>query len=308
MRVLVTGGAGFIGSHIVDALTKAGAEVVVVDNLSTGFERNLNPLARFYKLDIGSGELSDVFERERPEVVVHEAAHTVVTRSIVDPAYDARINIMGSLNLLAACVASGVKRVVYASSCALYGKPESLPINESHPVNPLAHYGISKHTVEHYLLVYHTLNGLDYIALRYANVYGPRQNPRGEGGVVAIFAGKMLSGECPTIYGSGNKTRDYVYVGDVVRANMLAIESEHCGIYNIGTGVETTDQAVFDIIRRECNYKDPPRYAPGRSGEIKQIYLDCTRAARTLQWQPQVSLDEGIHMTVASYQAELARP
>lgn len=303
MKVLVTGAAGFIGSHIVDALVKDGANVCIIDNLSTGFESNINPQARFYKIDIGSPELKDIFEKERPEVVIHEAAHTVVTRSLLDPAYDARVNILGSLNVISNCVSSGVNKIVYASSCALYGKPQYLPVDEAHPVNPLAHYGISKHTVEHYLAVYNGINGISYVALRYANVYGPRQNPRGEGGVVAIFTGKILSGEQPTIYGSGDKSRDYVYVGDVVRANLLAIRAKDNEIYNIATGIETTDQAIFDLISRECRYNSPPAYVPERPGEIRQIFLDATRAHRELGWKPEVGLDEGISRTVAAYRS-----
>ena len=210
MKVLVTGGAGFIGSHVVDALVKKDNEVVIIDDFSTGFEKNINPAAKLYRLSICDTAIKNIFERERPQVVIHLAAQTSVTRSITDPAFDAGVNILGSLNVISNCVGSGVRRIVYASSCALYGTPEYLPVDEKHPVKSLSPYGVSKHTVEHYLFQSYTLYGLSFIVLRYANVYGPRQNPRGEGGVVAIFAGKMLGGEKPTKYGLGDKSRDYI--------------------------------------------------------------------------------------------------
>lgn len=305
MKTLVSGGAGFIGSHLVDALVGAGTETVVVDDLSSGSEKNLNPEARFYRVSIADSALDGVLERERPDAIVHMAAQTVVTRSVADPVYDAGINILGSLNLLACAARRGVKRVVYASSCALYGKPQFLPIDESHRVSPISPYGISKHTVEHYLQLYRELYGIGYIALRYANVYGPRQNPSGEGGVVAIFSGKMLAGEQPVIYGSGDKCRDYIYVADVVGANVLALNSQKSGIFNIGTGVETTDGKVFDTVSGLCRYTGEPRYAPERPGEIRRIYLDSNRAANELGWFPLVRFEEGVRNTVEYYRSEL---
>ena len=208
MKVLVTGGAGFIGSHVVDALVKKGDDVVIIDNFSTGFEKNVNPAATLYRLSICDTAIERIFALEKPEVVFHLAAQTSVTQSITNPVYDASVNILGSLNVISSCVSSGVHKIVYASSCALYGTPEYLPVDEKHPVKSLSPYGVSKHTGELYLFQNHVVYGLSYIALRYSNVYGPRQNPRGEGGVVAIFAGKMLSGEKPTIYGLGDKSRD----------------------------------------------------------------------------------------------------
>ncbi|MGB2885793.1 MAG: NAD-dependent epimerase/dehydratase family protein, partial [Dehalococcoidia bacterium] len=225
MKILFTGGAGFIGSNVVDALIDLGHEVVVVDNLSTGFRQNINPNAKFYQLSIRDKELSEVFEREKPELVNHHAAQIDVRKSADDPISDAEDNILGSLNLITNCVQFGVKRVIYASTGgAIYGEAQYLPADENHPVNPISQYGISKHTVEHYLYLYSTLYELDYVILRYANVYGPRQNPFGEAGVVAIFATQMLTGKQPTIFGPGDKTRDYIHVSDVTEANILALD------------------------------------------------------------------------------------
>ena len=307
MKILVTGGAGFIGSHVVDALVKQGDEVVIIDNFSTGFEKNLNPAAKLYRLSICDTDIDKIFELEKPRVVIHLAAQTSVTRSITDPTFDAGVNILGSLNIISNCVKTGVHRIVYASSSALYGTPEYLPVDEKHPVKSLSPYGISKHTVEHYLFQNQTLHGLSFIVLRYANVYGPRQNPRGEGGVIAIFAGKMLSREQPTIYGLGDKSRDYVYVDDVVRANIIAVESNETGIFNIGTGEETTDQKVFELISQGCNYNGVPFYAAERPGEIKRIYLDNARAVKILKWNPQTHVKDGIPKAIAYYKNDLIK-
>ena len=304
MKILVTGGAGFIGSHIVDALVELGHEVVVVDNLSTGFERNINPNAKFYRLSIDDNDLAGVIERERPQVVNHQAAQTVVTRSMVEPIFDAEQNILGSLNIITNCLKVGINKIIYASSGgAVYGEPEYRPADENHPVNPRSQYGISKHTVEHYLQVYGREQGLSYTVLRYANVYGPRQNPQGEAGVVAIFAGQMLREEQPTIFGQGDKTRDYTFVSDVVAANTLAMESAKSGIYNIGTGTETSDQEMFDTLAKLLGYKGAPHYAPVRKGEVLRICLDCSKAQKELGWQPRLSLREGLSKTVAYYKS-----
>lgn len=307
MKILVTGGAGFIGSHVVDALVKKGDEVVIIDNFSAGFEKNINPAATLYRLSICDTAIEKVFEREKPQVVIHLAAQTSVMRSVTDPTFDAGVNILGSLNVISNCVRSGVHRIVYSSSCAVYGTPEYLPVDENHPVKSLSPYGISKHTVEHYLYQNHILNGLSFIALRYANVYGPRQNPRGEGGVVAIFAGKMLEGEQPTIYGLGDKSRDYVYVDDVVRANIIAAESDETGIFNIGTGKEILDQMVFELISRECNYNGSPFYGAERSGEMKRMCIDNSRAVKKLKWNPNVHVREGITRAIAYYKNTLIK-
>jgi UDP-glucose 4-epimerase len=307
LKILVTGGAGFIGSNVVDAYIDLGHDVIVVDNLSTGFKRNLNPKAKFHELSIGDKGLSTVFQNERPDVVNHHAAQIDVRKSGDDPIADAEDNILGSLNLITNCVQSGAKRIIYASTGgAIYGEAEYLPADENHPVNPVAQYGVSKHTVEHYLYLYHSLYGLDHVILRYANVYGPRQNPFGEAGVVAIFATQMLTGQQPTIFGPGDKTRDYVHVSDVTTANILALERGMNTILNIGTGVETSDQAIFDTLAEVLGYNRPPIYAPVRKGEVYRIYLECSRARQELGWSPRLSLKEGIAQT-AEYYRELAR-
>ena len=306
MKVLVTGGAGFIGSHLVDALVESGHEVVVVDNLSAGFEHNINPKAGFYRLGIGDSELERVFEQERPQVVSHQAAQTVATRSVAEPIFDAEQNILGSLNVILNCLKFGVDKLVYASSGgAVYGEPQYQPVDEKHPINPISQYGISKHTVEHYLYLYSVLYGLNCVVLRYPNVYGPRQNPGAEAGVVAIFAWKMLKGEQPTIFGSGDKTRDYTFVSDVVAANILAMESGRNGIYNIGTGKQTSDQEIFDTVAEVLGYEGTAYYAPVRKGEIQRICLDYTKATRELGWLPWVGLEEGVRRAVEYYRSIL---
>jgi len=308
MKVLVTGGAGFIGSHIVDALIEQGHQVVVVDNLATGFSENINPSARFYEVNICDKELADIFEQERPEIVSHQAAQMVVARSVNEPIFDAQENILGSINVILNCVRFGVKKIIYASSGgAVYGEPQYLPVDEKHPINPVSQYGISKHTVEHYLHLYGLQYGLNYVVLRYPNVYGLRQNPDGEAGVVAIFASQMLKGEQPTIYGSGDKTRDYTHVSDVVAANLLAMEQGNNDIYNVGTGVETSDKEMFDTLAKMFGYSGEPRYAPVRPGEIYRICLDASKAQRELGWQARLSLKEGLLQTIGYYRTRFGQ-
>jgi len=303
MRVLVTGGVGFIGSHIVDALIEQGHEVAVVDNLSTGFAENINPRARFYKTSLLDSKLASVFKEEQPEVVTHQAAQVVVRRSVDEPVFDAEQNILGGLNIILQSLSVGVKKIVYAASGGtVYGEPKYCPVDEEHPATPISQYGVSKHTVEHYLQLYGTEYGLNYVVLRYANVYGPRQNPRGEAGVVAIFIRQMLCGERPTIFGQGNKTRDYVHVSDVVAANLLAMEKGKNTIYNIGTSVETSDQEIFDTLAELTEYQGTPNYTPVRKGEISRICLDCSKARKGLNWQPQISLRDGLAETITWYQ------
>ncbi len=302
MRILVTGGAGFIGSHVVSAFLADGHEVVVVDDLSTGRETNLNPGARFYKMDIRDPALAEVFERERPEIVDHHAAQMDVRKSVADPLFDADVNVRGTLNLLECVRRSGVRKVVYISTGgAVYGEPEYLPCDEDHPINPLCQYGVSKHTVEHYLFVYRELYGLDYIVLRYPNVYGPRQNPRGEAGVVAIFTGQMLAGAPVTINGTGEQERDFVYVSDCARANVLAAANSRTGIYNLGCGEGANVNLIFSELSRIIGYSRDPRYGPPKAGETLKIYLDSRRARADLGWSPTVGLSDGLRQTVAYF-------
>ncbi len=299
MKVLVTGGAGFIGSHAVDAYLAHGLEVVIVDNLSTGHARNLNPAAKFYQVDIRSPELAQVFEAERPDYVNHHAAQMNVRRSVSDPLFDADVNVLGSINLIECAKRFAVKRFVYISTGgAVYGEPEYLPCDEAHPINPICQYGASKHTVEHYLYIYHVNYGLNYTVLRYPNVYGPRQDPYGEAGVVAIFAGQMLAGEQVVINGDGDQVRDFVYVGDCARANVLALSAPTPNaIYNLGSGRGTSVNEIFAALQAITGYARVPVHGPAKVGETRAIYLDASRAREALGWQPAMSLEAGLAVT-----------
>lgn len=303
MKVLVTGGAGFIGSHVVDLYINNGYQVVVVDNLSTGRESNLNPAARFYRLDIRSPDLAEVFETECPDFVNHHAAQMDVRRSVADPLFDADVNVRGSINLIELSRKLKVKRFVYISSGgAVYGEPVSLPCKEDHPINPICPYGASKHTVEHYLFMYHQNYGLNYTVLRYPNVYGPRQDPHGEAGVVAIFTGQMLAGKQATINGDGEQTRDYVYVGDCARANLMVTAGDNCtGIYNLGSEQGTTVNEIFAMLKEITAYMLAPVHAPPKLGETRHIYLSAEKARNVLDWEPRVGLREGLEQTVAYF-------
>jgi UDP-glucose 4-epimerase len=302
LKVLVTGGAGFIGSHVVDALIEEGHKVLVVDNLSTGKKEHLNPEATFYQLDIRSPELEDVFRTEKPDLVNHHAAHVDVRRSVADPMFDADVNILGSLNLLECARQHGVESFIYASSGgAIYGEPSYLPCDEQHPLNPICPYGVSKLTVESYLFVYAHTYGLRYVILRYPNVYGPRQDPTGEAGVVAIFARQMARGEGVVINGSGEQERDFVYVDDVVSANLLSQEALGGQIYNLGTGIGTSINQLFASMKSLTRYAEEPVYGPPKPGETFKIYLDATKARRELGWQPEVRLEQGLRDTISSF-------
>ena len=302
MKILVTGGAGFIGSNLVDALVERGDEVVVIDNLSTGRRENLNPHIKFYETSIGDPGLADIFEKEKPDIVCHHAAQIDLRRSVNEPLFDAEVNILGSLNVIVNSIRSGVGKFVYASTGgAIYGEPQYLPVDENHPINPVSQYGVSKHTVEHYLHLYALQGELNYVALRYPNVYGSRQNPFGEAGVIAIFAHQMLVGEQPTIFGPGDKTRDYTHVSDIVEANILALERGRNLICNIGTGVETSDQDIFDAIARALGYSNSPIYTSVRPGEIQRICLDWSKADQELGWRPKTTLKDGIAKTVSYF-------
>jgi UDP-glucose 4-epimerase len=302
MKILVTGGAGFIGSHIVDRLVQEGYEVVVVDNLSTGKRRNLNRAARFYKADIRGRWLERVFRRERPAIVSHHAAQIDVRRSVMTPAVDADINILGMLNVLQNAVKYGVRKIIFASSGgAVYGEPEKVPVPESHPLRPASPYGINKAVGDEYLRYFYEAAGLEYVSLRYSNVYGPRQDPNGEAGVVGIFTQKMLHGDQPIINGNGRQTRDFICVDDVVEANLAALNKTARGIYNVGTGRETNINDLFRMLATLCNASIREVHGPGKKGEQLRIALDSSRLHRELDWEPKVSLQDGLARTVDYY-------
>ena len=310
MKVLVTGGAGFIASHVVDAYLDGGLDVVIVDDLSRGSTNNLHPKARFYKADIRDYDsMRDIFDKERPDYINHHAAQMDLRRAVFEPAFDAETNIVGSIHLLNLAVEFKSKRIVYASSGgATYGEPVRLPMDEDHPVNPITPYGISKHTVEHYLFNYRVLYGLEYVVLRYGNVYGPRQSSQGEAGVVAIFCEQLLAKETPRIFGNGGKTRDYVYATDVAQANLRALEQGDGQIFNIAFGLPTTDDEIFEAV---CKALDIPLFKPTytakRPGEIDHCYLKIDRAKEQLGWTPKVSLAEGLQITANFFREHTAK-
>ena len=304
MKVLVTGGAGFIGSHVVDCLVKKNYQVVVVDDLSTGRREHVNPAAKFFTLDIRDKQgLEKIFEREKPDVVNHHAAQVNLRRSVTEPVFDVEVNLLGSLNLIECSVKSGVKQFIYISTGgAVYGEPQHLPVREDHIIAPLSPYGINKHTVEHYLFVYGKDFGLPYTVLRYPNVYGPRQDPKGEAGVVAVFSKQMLTGETSSIFGDGNKTRDYVYVTDIVEANILVVESSCSGeAFNLGWGKEVKDIEIFNSVRKALGVKVEPIFEEKRPGEIDRICLNAQKIKRTLGWKPTVTLAKGISLATSYY-------
>lgn len=301
MRILVTGGAGFIGSHVVDAYIADGHDVAIVDDLSTGHRANVHPRARLYELDIRDPALADVFAEEQPEVVNHHGAQMSVRVSVDEPLRDASINVVGSLNLLECARRADVRKVIYISTGgAVYGEPRYLPCDESHPVDPLCPYGISKHTPEHYLALYQRLYGLEYTVLRYPNVYGPRQDPHGEAGVVAIFTGQMLRDEPVVINGAGAQERDFVAIQDIVAANVAALRHGDREIINLGSGRGTSVNEIFAALAAITGYRQAPVFGPAKSGEVFKIYLTGDKARRLLRWEPAVSLEAGLATTVAS--------
>ena len=309
MKILVTGAAGFIASHIADAYVEQGHEVVVLDDLSRGKRENINPKCRFYQCDIRDREaVNRIFLGEKPQVVNHHAAQMDVRRGVREPLFDAQVNILGGINLLEAAIANGTKRFIYAGTAgAGYGEPKQMPVPEDYPMNPVTPYGISKHTIEHYLFTFQFLYGMDYVVVRYGNVYGPRQSSQGEAGVFAIFSEQMLAGIQPIIYGDGTKIRDYVYISDVVAANVAALDRGTKEIFNISSGVQTTDQGVFDLVRSLLGKSVQPKYVPRRPGEIDRICLDISKAERLLGWKCQVSLAEGAHRTVDYFKQQALR-
>lgn len=299
MRILVTGGAGFIGSHLTDRLIAEGHEVAVVDNLSTGKKKNVNREATFYKIDILSPRIERIFKKFRPELISHHAAQMDVRRSVADPLFDAQANILGLLNVLENGIKYGTKRVIFASSGgAIYGEPECFPASEDHPTRPQSPYGVSKLCGEHYLHYYHKTYGLEYTNLRYANVYGPRQDPFGEAGVVAIFSQRMLRGEQPIINGNGMQTRDYVFVGDVVEAHMAVLNGNHHGVFNVGTGRETPVNQLFRHIMAITEAQVKEVHGPERRGEQIRSCLDASRLHKQADWEPKTNLLDGLKYTV----------
>ena len=308
MRILVTGGAGFIGSNVADRFVALGHEVAVLDDLSTGFREFVPRAARFVETDVTDAEaLGRFFAEWRPEVVSHHAAQIDVRKSVDDPVRDARINLLGGIQLLQACTRHGVRKVLYASTGgALYGEGRKLPATEDHPVNPESPYGASKHSLEHYLYLWKLLHGLDYTVLRYPNVYGPRQNPHGEAGVNAIFIGLMLEGKRPRIFGTGDQLRDYVFVEDIVEASVLALSRGSGETVNIGSGVGVSVNLIFSELKSILGFEGDAIYEGPRPGEIQRIYLDATRAREVLGWKPRVGFREGLEKTVAWARADKA--
>lgn len=308
MRVLVTGGAGFIGSHLADGLLAAGHEVAILDNLSTGNRLNLNPRARFYQLDLRDKDLARLFDEFQPEVVDHHAAHADVRESVEDPMYDADVNILGSLNLLQQCVRTKVRKVIFISSGgACYGEPISLPCREDHPIRPLSPYGASKAAIELYLYLYRETYGLDFTVLRYANIYGPRQDMLSEEGrVVAIFTQMMLEGRQPRINGDGEQQRDFLHVSDAVGANLLALEHGSGEAFNIGYGEPTSVNQIFDLLQEVTGFRGERVHVPSKPGEVYRTYLDTTKARAELGWKPSIDLGAGLADTVKYFREFLA--
>lgn len=299
MKVLVTGGAGFIGSHVADALIGAGHSVHVLDNLSSGKRSNLPRPARLYELDIRAPATADLICSERYDALVHHAAQMDVRHSVADPHFDASVNVLGLLNVMEAARKSGVRKVVFASTGgAIYGEPENGPQSECHPQNPVSPYGITKITGEKYLAYYERQYGIPFVALRYGNVYGPRQNPHGEAGVVAIFAQRLLDGMSVIINGDGRQTRDYVYVGDVARANVAALAYEGLSAaFNIGTGIETDVVTLYECLSHAIGLSGKVRHGPTKPGEQRRSVLECSKAQRNLNWTAELTVQQGLTLT-----------
>jgi UDP-glucose 4-epimerase len=304
VRILITGGAGFIGSHTVDGLVAANShDLAVIDDLSSGQRERLGPGVRFHHADIrNADEVRLIMDRERPEVLIHLAAQMDVRKSVAEPAFDAEVNLGGFLNLMESGRLKGLKRVIFSSTGgAIYGEQEQLPCDEQHPCRPRSPYGVSKLATEAYLFFYKMQYGIDYVSLRYSNVYGPRQDAHGEAGVVAIFCGRMVAGQPCTIYGDGDQTRDYVYVGDVARANVLALNRPVSGAFNIGTGIETSVNQLFRALARIAGNSQPPVYGAPRPGEQRRSVISPARARAELGWQPELTLEEGLQRTFDSF-------
>lgn len=306
MKILVTGGAGFIASQVADAFIAEGNDVFIIDNLSTGFEKNVNPKATFIKEDIGDKNLINLFEKEKFDVINHHAAQMDVRRSVADPAFDANTNILGTINLLQCSIKTRVKKFMFASTGgAVYGEQKYFPADEGHITFPLSPYGISKLAVEKYLHFYHAQYHLNYTILRYANIYGPRQNPFGEAGVVAIFTSKLLKGEQPIINGSGEQTRDYVFVGDVVKANTLALKDSASDIYNIGTSKETNVNELYNLINKIIGKGQIEKHGPAAAGEQMRSVITSDKLYKKFNWRPSTTIEEGLQKTVDYFKSNL---
>ena len=302
MKIVVTGGAGFIGSHVVDAYITAGHSVFVIDDLSSGEKRHLSSKAKLHHLDLLDPKIPSLIAEIRPDVLSHHAAQMDLRRSVSDPVFDARVNVLGFIHVLEACRALGVKKIIFASSGgAVYGEQESFPAPEEHPKRPLSPYGVSKLAGELYLAYYEKTFNMRYITLRYGNVYGPRQSAKGEAGVVAIFIRQLLAGRAPTINGDGKQTRDFVYVGDVAAANLLALESSYIGCLNIGTGLETDVLTLYGKLCEKLSSGIAAIHGRAKAGEQRRSSLDCSHARRALAWSPRTSLDQGLDRTIAYY-------
>jgi UDP-glucose 4-epimerase len=309
LKVLLTGGAGFIGSHLADRLLADGHEVVILDDLSTGHVEHLPAGARFYQMDLRSPWLDELFKIERPEAVVHQAAQASVRRSVEDPGFDAGVNVLGTVALLQASVRHSVQRFLVASTGgALYGDADVIPTPEDYPTLPVSPYGASKLAAEVYLRTFHALHRLSYAALRYANVYGPRQDPHGEAGVVAIFARRLLGGESARINGDGKQTRDFVYVGDVAEANARALTSDAVGSFNVGTGVETDINAIFQLLKRLSGSNQPEVHGSPMPGEQRRSVIDARKIEKVMGWRPRTRLEAGLDATVRYFREASSAP
>jgi UDP-glucose 4-epimerase len=312
MRIMVTGGAGFIGSHTVDALVASGAdEIAVLDDLSTGKRKQVNAKAALYQIDLRDAvAVASVVEKVRPEVIFHLAAQMDVRRSVADPAFDAQVNVVGFVNLMESARKHGLERVVFSSTGgAIYGEQDEFPCTEDHPKRPVSPYGVAKLATEAYLFFYKVEYGIDYLALRFGNVYGPRQDPHGEAGVVAIFCGRLLDGKPVTIYGDGTQTRDYVYVGDVVRAVIAAGKSSASGLaINIGTGLETNVNDLYSTLASIADFPTKAEHASARPGEQKRSVISPARAQKELGWRPEKKLADGLEETYKYFKNQRDRP